>query len=37
MDDMISEGLLIETKKNGNQLVRTPNKTEQKKMKINVA
>lgn len=37
MDDMISEGLLIEAEKNGNKMVRTPNKTEQKRLKINVA
>lgn len=37
MDKMISEGLLIGAVKNGNQLVRTPNKTEQKKVKIHVA
>lgn len=37
MDEMITEGLLIGAEKSGNKLVRTPNKTEQKKMKINVA
>lgn len=37
MDKMIAEGLLIGAEKNGNQFVRTPNKTEQKKMKIHVA
>lgn len=37
MDDMIIEGLLIGMEKNGNKLVRTPNKTEQKRLKINVA
>lgn len=37
MDEMITEGLLIGAEKNGNKMIRTPNKTEQKKMKINVA
>lgn len=36
IDCMITAGLLICIEKNGNKLVRTPNKTEQKKLKINV-
>lgn len=34
MDDMGIEGLLFVKEKNGNKLVRTPNKTEQKQLKI---
>lgn len=37
IDKMIQEGLLIGAENNGNKLVRSLNKTEQKKLKINVA
>lgn len=37
IDEMIAEGLLIGAENNGNKLVRSLNKTEQKKVKVNAA